>query len=155
MQWSQGEDYAVRALVDLALNPSGRVPEIAARMSVPRPRLAKVIQSLARAGLVETTRGGGGGVRLARPAEEIDLHQVVQAMAGPLRFLRCARRNRECPRDPDCAIYRLWFFLQAQFSAELRRIRIADLLHTCQPPIQVGTERPVTDTTKDGPDGHP
>ena len=56
MQWSQGEDYAVRALVDMALNPRTQVQEIAARTSVPRPRLAKVIQSLARAGLVEKIR---------------------------------------------------------------------------------------------------
>src|SRR3954451_7179792 len=137
MQWSQGEDYAVRALVDLALNPRTQVQEIAARTSVPRPRLAKVIQSLARAGLVETTCGGGGGVRLGRPAGDLDLRQVVEAMEGPLRFLRCPRRNGQCPSDPNCAIYRLWFILQDRFAAELQAIRIADLLHICRPLIQV------------------
>jgi Rrf2 family protein len=129
MNLGQTEDYAVRALVDLALHPDARIREIAERTSVPGPHLAKVIQTLARAGLVETTRGRTGGVRLARGPEEIDLRQVVEAMQGPLCFLRCPRRGDGCPLNPDCSVYRLWKGLQGGMEESLAGVRIADLTH--------------------------
>lgn len=128
MQLGQTEDYAVRALVDLAKHPDARIDDIAMRTGIPAPHLAKVIQSLARAGLVETTRGRGGGVRLQVDPAELHLRRVVEAVQGPLRFLRCPRRGKGCPLDPDCPIYRMWSDVQAGISAQLERVRIADLL---------------------------
>jgi Rrf2 family protein len=134
MDLSPVEDYAVRALVDLARYPNSPVRAIAARTGVPGPHLAKVIQSLARAALVETTRGRKGGVWLARDPSEIRLLDVVEAMQGPLRFLRCPRRGRGCPCNPDCALYRLWTGLQEGITTQLETVRISDLLHTCPNP---------------------
>jgi Rrf2 family nitric oxide-sensitive transcriptional repressor len=131
MNLGQVEDYAVRALVDLAVHPDASVREIAGRTSVPGPHLAKVIQSLARAGLVETTRGHGGGVRLARDPAEINVREVAEAVGGPVRFLRCPRRGKGCPRDPECALYRLWIQLEEGLTAQLEAVRIADLLWNC------------------------
>lgn len=128
MQLGQTEDYAVRALVDLAQHPNARVEDISGRTGVPAPHLAKVIQSLARAGLVETTRGRGGGVRLLLNPAEINLRRVIEAMQGPLRFVRCPRRGSGCPMNPDCPIFRVWNELEARFGAELERVHIADLL---------------------------
>jgi Rrf2 family transcriptional regulator, nitric oxide-sensitive transcriptional repressor len=128
MQLGQTEDYAVRALVDLARHPNARVEDIARRTGVPAPHLAKVIQALARSGLVETTRGRGGGVRLLHDPADIHLRRVVEAMQGPLRFLRCPRRGKGCPLNPDCPVFRTWSDVQAGVSAQLERVRIADLL---------------------------
>jgi Rrf2 family transcriptional regulator, nitric oxide-sensitive transcriptional repressor len=131
MELSQVEDYAVRALVDLALHPGARVREIAARTSVPAPHLTKVLQSLARAGLVETMRGRSGGTRLAREPAEIRLREVMEAVQGQARLFRCPRRGRGCPCAPDCAIYQLFASLQDQITAQLETVRLSDLLHTC------------------------
>ncbi|MFN3651002.1 MAG: RrF2 family transcriptional regulator [Armatimonadota bacterium] len=128
MQLGQTEDYAVRALVDLAKHPDGRVEDIARRTGIPAPHLAKVIQALARAGLVETTRGRRGGVRLLPDPTEIHLRQVVEAMQGPLRFQRCPRRGKGCPLNPDCPVFRLWSRIEARFGAELEQVHISDLL---------------------------
>lgn len=128
MQLGQTEDYAVRALVDLAKHPDDRVEDIARRTGIPAPHLAKVIQSLARAGLVETTRGRGGGVRLLLDPAEIHLRRVVEAMQGPLRFIRCPRRGKGCPLNPDCPIFQVWNEIENRFGAELERVRIVDLL---------------------------
>jgi Rrf2 family protein len=128
VQLGQAEDYAVRALVDLAKHPDARIEDIATRTGVPGPHLAKVIQSLARAGLVETTRGRKGGVRLAQDPAQIHLRQVVEAVQGPLRFLRCPRRGEGCPLNPECPVYRTWVNVQAGVSAQLEQVRIADLL---------------------------
>jgi Rrf2 family transcriptional regulator, iron-sulfur cluster assembly transcription factor len=131
MELSQVEDYAVRALVDLALHPGARIREIAARTSVPAPHLTKVLQSLARAGLVETMRGRAGGTSLARDPAEIRLREVTEAVQGPARLFRCPRRGRGCPCAPDCAIYQLWSNFQDHIAAQLETVRISDLLHTC------------------------
>jgi Rrf2 family protein len=131
MNLGQAEDYAVRALVDLAAHPEASVREIAGRTSIPSPHLAKVIQALARAGLVETTRGRGGGVRLARDPAEVSVRQVVEAVQGPLRFLRCPRRGKGCPRDPNCELYRLWVQLHDGIAAQLEGVHLADLLRNC------------------------
>jgi Rrf2 family protein len=131
MELSQVEDYAVRALVDLALHPGARIREIAARTSVPQPHLTKVLQSLARAGLVETMRGRSGGTSLARKPEEIRLREVMEAVQGPARLFRCPRRGRGCPCAPDCAVYQLWSHLQDQIAVQLDTVRVSDLLNTC------------------------
>ena len=133
MQVGQAEDYAVRALVDLAAHPDARIREIAARTSIPDAHLAKVIQSLARAGIVETTRGRIGGVRLVRAADSLTVREVMEAVQGPLRLIRCPHRGRGCPRDPDCALYRLWSDLQSETVARLGTVRLSDLLGSCDP----------------------
>lgn len=131
MNLGQVEDYAVRVMVDLADHPEARIADIAARTGAPAAHLAKVVQSLVRAGLVETTRGRGGGVRLARRPEEIALREIVEAVQGPLRFQRCPRRGIDCPRNPDCPVYRLWVDLEANVGGHLERVRLADLLVNC------------------------
>jgi Rrf2 family protein len=101
MNLGQVEDYAVRALVDLAAHPETSVREVAGQTAVPGAHLAKVIQSLVRAGLVETTRGRGGGVRLARDPAEITVRQAVEAVQGA-RFASSAARAgaRAAPATP-------------------------------------------------------
>jgi len=134
MNLGLAEDYAVRALVDLAQHSETRIADIAARTGIPGPHLAKVVQSLVRAGLVETSRGRRGGVRLARPAEEIALREVIEAVQGPLRFLRCPRRGIDCPRNPECPLLRVWLDLEASISSQLNNVRLADLLISCGQP---------------------
>jgi Rrf2 family transcriptional regulator, nitric oxide-sensitive transcriptional repressor len=131
MNLSQVEDYAVRALVDMAVHPGERIEDIARRTVIPKANLAKVVHSLVRAGLVETTRGRRGGVRLARAPGEINLREVVEAVQGPLRFLRCPRRGKGCPLDPDCKVYRQWRNLEDMLVTQLETVRIADLLDNC------------------------
>lgn len=147
MHLGQTEDYAVRAVVDLAQHPDTRVEDVAARTGVPAPHLAKVIQSLARAGIVETTRGRRGGVRLARDPGEIHLRQVIEAMQGPLRLIRCPRRGEGCPLNPECPIFRVWSDLQNSVAAQLEQVRVSDLLAgACELRTCCGTEgRPGSD----------
>jgi Rrf2 family protein len=131
MNLGQVEDYAVRALVDLAAHPEARVREIAARTAIPGPHLAKVIQALARSGLVETTRGRTGGVRLVRDPGEINMREVVEAVQGPLRLNRCPRRGQGCPREPNCRLYRFWLEFEERVILQFEQVRLEDLLESC------------------------
>jgi Rrf2 family protein len=131
MNTGQAEDYALRTLVDLAAHPDSRIQDIAARTEIPAPNVAKTIQTLVRAGLVETTRGRAGGARLARDAGEINLLEVLEAVQGRPQLLRCPRRGDGCPRDPNCTLYQLWTDLEQQMVVRLREVRITDLLQSC------------------------
>ena len=79
--------YAICGVFDLAYNGQGepvRMREIGARQGIPARYLEQIFQRLRRAGLVTSKRGPGGGYLLARPAAEITLRHVVEAVEGPL-----------------------------------------------------------------------
>ncbi len=88
---SQTAEYALRAAVCLAASPDERLttPRIAAITRVPAGYLSKVLQALARAGLVESYRGLGGGFVLARPAAELTVLEVINAVDPIRRITTC------------------------------------------------------------------
>jgi Rrf2 family protein len=115
MEISRRTDYGVRVILDLASLPvDGRTAtqDIANRQNIPSPFLAKIISQLSLAGLVTTYRGAGGGVSLSRPASEISLLQVIEALEGPIRLNRCAIQPEACPRNEHCSVHDIW--VQAQ-----------------------------------------
>jgi Rrf2 family protein len=119
---TQQADYAVRAVLELALRPEGeRVSseEIARNQNIPVAFLTKICARLAAAGVVVTQRGVNGGVRLARSPDQITLLDVIEAIDGPITLNRCARRPNECSRDRTCAIHPIWLELCQEFRARL------------------------------------
>lgn len=101
---SQTAEYALRAVAALAGNPDE--PMVTQRLAdttkVPAGYLSKVLQSLGRAGLVHSTRGVGGGFVLTRPATEITIYDIVQAVDPVQRIRTCplglaAHGVRLCP----------------------------------------------------------
>ncbi|MDZ4380370.1 MAG: Rrf2 family transcriptional regulator [Parvibaculum sp.] len=103
-------DYALRLLMHLALAPERRVTiaEVSDAFAISRNHLTKVAHELGKAGFVETLRGRGGGLRLARPAEEILVGDVVRAMEEDFRIVECFDREaNECCIAPACRLKRL------------------------------------------------
>lgn len=100
---SQTAEYALRAMVHMATVDSKQTAEqIAAGTQVPVGYLSKVLQSLARAGLLRSQRGIGGGFTLAKPADTVTIYEVVQAVDPIRRITECplglaAHRHRLCP----------------------------------------------------------
>lgn len=88
---SQTAEYALRAMASLAYQPDGLVPTptLAEQTRVPANYLAKVLQLLSGAGLIVGRRGVGGGYRLAKPADEITLLNVVNAVDPIQRITTC------------------------------------------------------------------
>jgi len=98
--------YAICGVFDLAYNGQGepvRMREIGARQGIPARYLEQIFQRLRRAGLVTSKRGPGGGYLLARPAAEITLRHVVEAVEGPLAeaFAGAPGREARTPYRPD------------------------------------------------------
>lgn len=106
MKLTQFTDYAFRSLIFLSMKPDelSTVQEIADCYDLSKNHLMKVIQKLGQAGYVETIRGKGGGIRLAMPADEINVGKVVRAMEGPLCVVECMGDHSTCIIDSACVL---------------------------------------------------
>jgi Rrf2 family protein len=101
VQISKGVEWAVHCCTVLALVPQGRglsADALSEFFEVPGPYLAKQMQALSRAGLLESMRGKHGGYRLAQPVDAITLLDIVTAIEGPGPAFRCTeiRQNGPC-----------------------------------------------------------
>ncbi len=93
--------YALRALLYLACSVERMTADrISAKAHIPRRLLARILARLARAGLVESSQGRGGGSRLARLANEITLRDAVEAAEGRFSVTRCIEEDRACGHTP-------------------------------------------------------
>lgn len=123
MQITRQADYALRAMVFLSkLEPTQRAAtsQIAETKNIPPSFLAKIISQLSIAGLIHTSRGARGGVTLARPANEISILEVVEAIDGPIALNECTVSPEGCPFSGDCPIHGIWCDTQAELVEKLR-----------------------------------
>lgn len=130
MQLTLTSDYAARVLIYLATLPPGarrNRDELAEAGQVPVHFLGKILQALARAGLIVSQRGMAGGFSLARPAEQLTLLDVVEAVEGPLALNRCLSAATPCSRQAWCAAHALWARAQRALADVLRSSSILEL----------------------------
>lgn len=130
MELTKRGDYAVRAMLALARAPRDRrtsVRRIAEEMSIPVRFLPQVMGDLVAAELVEATTGRSGGYRLARPATEITLLDVVEAVEGDSRRRTCVLRGGPCGLDGHCDVHDVFFAAQDAMLGTLAAATLADL----------------------------
>jgi Rrf2 family protein len=129
MQITRQADYAVRAVHYLAgLGPELRAAtsQIAQEQRIPPSFLAKIVSQLSVAGLLQTSRGARGGVSLARPAEDISLLEVVEAIDGPIYLNECvADKGGSCIFGEDCPMQPVWCEAQAKLVEILKSTTFA------------------------------
>ncbi len=144
MQITRRADYAARTMLDVASLESGSVAlthEVAARQGIPAPFLAKIVQALTRAGLLRSHRGSGGGIALAKPADQITLLQVVEAVDGPIAVNSCVLWPDECSMAEDCPLREIWCEARSLLVTRLRGTRLSEL--SARSRALVGGERPL------------
>jgi Rrf2 family protein len=137
MRMNEGVEWALHCCVNLAwVGPDEAVPAagLAAFYDLPTAYLNKQLQALARAGIVSSTSGPKGGFRLARPAKDITLLDVVTAIDGPEEAFRCReiRRNGASRKLPDdyrqrCLIAQAMREAEVSWRRELAARTIADI----------------------------
>lgn len=122
-------DFGLRVLMRLAGEP-GRAfttAEIADEFSISRNHLTKVVGELAGAGYIETRRGAGGGFKLARPAQDITLGEVVRTLEQEQPLVECFRFDGgSCVLTPRCRLKRKLAAAREVFLTELARTTLAD-----------------------------
>jgi Rrf2 family transcriptional regulator, iron-sulfur cluster assembly transcription factor len=127
---SQTTGYAVRALICLD-ERGGRtnlIRDIAKCAGIPKPYLARIINDLAHEGLVAAKRGYRGGIALARPAGEISLLQVVEAIEGPDWIAPCLLGLNDCADHKLCPTHVVWQRISKQLKAVMGRTTLADVM---------------------------
>jgi Rrf2 family iron-sulfur cluster assembly transcriptional regulator len=130
MLYSRSAEYAIRASVHLAQVPDGKyamVKQIAAEEEIPAHFLAKILQQLARKGLLRSSKGPTGGFSLRVPAEEIRMLDIVEALDGLADYEKCASGLAECSDDMPCPLHDSWKTLRSRIMDYLGRNTIADL----------------------------
>ena len=111
MLYSRPCEYALRALTYITSNIDTeliRAQEIAEAENLPAPFLAKLLQQLARSGLLVSVKGPKGGFGLARSPDDISLMEVVSAVDGEEGFKRCAVGLAECNDEAPCPLHDTW-----------------------------------------------
>ena len=140
-------DFGLRTLLVLAAGdrPSWSSAELAAHLQVSRDHLIKVIQRLAAGGYVQTTRGAGGGVSLARDPSAIRLGQVLAWMEQEQALVECFRDDGgNCRLHAMCALRARLAGAERAFYAELDRDTLADCLNPALRGFARGAGQPVT-----------
>ncbi len=111
----RADDYAVRAMIHLACLPEGSTAlrdEIAEAQRIPGSFMAKILRRLVRARLLHSSRGVKGGFGLAKPAAEISMLDILEAIEGPLSLARCVPDPRGCEWSSECPAAAVWSRVQ-------------------------------------------
>ena len=130
MRLTSFTDYGLRILMRLAAQ-SGQVlstAELASDLHLSRNHLSKIVQHLARHGIVVTQRGGGGGAALALPADQVRLGDVVRLLEHGQPLVECfAAGGGECSLDGCCRLKSRLRHAEARFLDDLNRSTLADI----------------------------
>ncbi len=127
MRLTKYTDYGIRVLIHLSTfdDELGSIREIARTFDISQDHLKKVVQDLSSAGYIESVRGRNGGIRLARPADEINLGKVLRHTEGLNELIQCAG----CPVAPVCGLPPVLAEATAAFVAVFDKYTVADLVN--------------------------
>ena len=130
MRVSAKVDYALRALTELAASPPGYVKaeRLATAQQIPLKFLENILLELRRAEIVASQRGAEGGYRLAKPAGEISLAEVIRAVEGPIATVRGARPEDTSYTGPAAGLRDVWIELRASMRGVLEETSLADVV---------------------------
>src|SRR5919202_2494662 len=130
MRVSAKTDYALRAAVELAAAPEGapvKGERLAGSQSIPLRFLENILLQLRHAGIVESRRGAEGGYRLARPASDISLADVIRAIDGPLAGVSGQRPETLDFKGRSEPLREVWVAVRASLRAVLEHVTLADV----------------------------
>jgi len=128
-------DYGTVVLARLAGDPEAvcSATDVAATTGIAPPTVSKLLKSLARAGLVTSTRGANGGYRLARDPREISAADVIDALEGPVSITECSASDSHCDFEDVCSVGGAWQRINVAIRRSLDDISLIDLLRVNSP----------------------
>lgn len=133
--------YAIRMMADMAKHGHGepvRLRDIAARQNLPKMYLSQLTAPLKRAQLIKSIWGNCGGYELNRPATEISLLDIIEAVEGPVALLDCILDSGVCERSDFCECVGVWRTINETIIATLERYSLADLVSKIRPVVRAG-----------------
>ncbi|UCB52187.1 MAG: Rrf2 family transcriptional regulator [Candidatus Zixiibacteriota bacterium] len=107
MVLTRAGDYGIFGVLYLAKQPKGKIvslSEVSRAEGIPEKFLAKIFQSLTRVGLILSHRGARGGFSLSRPADQITVKELMEAIQGPICFSKCLSELEDCEKKDVCKL---------------------------------------------------
>ncbi len=123
-------DYGVVVLTQMSRSPDDlrTAPQIARETGVPLPTVAKLLSALAHGHLIESHRGAAGGYTLNRPAEEISVAEIIQALEGPIALTACVEGSADdCDVASLCPMRGNWDRVNKAIYGALSEVTLADM----------------------------
>jgi len=133
MRLTDYTDYTLRVLMFCALNPerSVTIAELAQSHAVSKNHLMKIVNDLARQGLLQTTRGRGGGLRLLKKPQDINIGAVVRQTETDFRLVECFDASfNTCSLTAQCQLKHVFSTALKSYMAELDKVSLADVTRT-------------------------
>ena len=128
----QNSDYALRIMANLAVHYDGKTVistgTLASEEDVSPQFAAKILQKLAKAGLITSTMGPTGGFKLAKKTNQISLYNIIEAMQGPIAVNKCSPGLRNCPKQPTCPIADVLIDIEGDIKSRFDGINLSDIL---------------------------
>jgi len=123
--------FAVTAMIDLAMRDSGgpvTLAEISQRQKISLSYLEQLFGKLRRQSLVKSTRGPGGGYRLARPSNEVSVADIILAVDEPIDSTQCGGKEN-CVDEHKCLTHDLWTSLNTHIFDYLKGVKLSRLVN--------------------------
>lgn len=124
--------YALRMMVDLALNHTGemiRIKEVAARQGISEKYMEQIIATLKRAGYVKSLRGAGGGYKLAREPKEYTVGMILRLTEGNMAPISCLEdEENQCDNVDSCVSLPLWKMLDDAIKGVIDHVTLQDMV---------------------------
>jgi FeS assembly SUF system regulator len=128
-------DYGTVLLAHLAAHQATvcSAADVAGATGIAPPTVSKLLKSLARAGLVTSTRGSNGGYRLARPPQHISAADVIDALEGPVSITECSATDGDCEHEGVCSVGGAWQRINVAIRQALKDVTLNDLVRANSP----------------------
>ena len=128
-------DYGTVVLAHIASSGEDLISaaDVATATGIALPTVSKLLKSLARAGIVRSTRGARGGYQLARGAREISAADVIDALEGPVSITECSATDSHCEHEGVCNVGGAWQQINVAIRRALDDVSLVDLLRTNSP----------------------
>jgi Rrf2 family protein len=123
-------DYAVRAVIELAAAQDEkpvRAERVATAQDIPLNFLENILSELRHAGIVRSQRGPEGGFRLAKPADEVSIADVIRAVEGPLATVRGGRPEDSTYPGAAADLPRVWIAVRKSLRSVVEDVTVADV----------------------------
>jgi len=127
---SMKTDYGLIALKHIASLPEGDLAnarEIAERFNLPPNLLAKILQSLSQSGIIEATKGSGGGYRMIKSPNDVTLAQIFESIEGPVHMVMCTSNDGCCSIEDRCTVKNGLTNLERRFYEFFDTVKLADV----------------------------
>jgi Rrf2 family transcriptional regulator, iron-sulfur cluster assembly transcription factor len=135
MIFSRSDEYAIRAMTFLAMQPAGKLAgarKISEAERIPMQFLWKILQNLAKRRLIRSFKGLRGGYELAQPASEVTLSRILGATAGADRLGGCLLGLPQCSDGNPCPMHEKWKVLRSSLAEMIEQSTLADLVRAAQ-----------------------